>query len=196
MLTSVDDLVGAGVRFTNPVQIDKCKLDRVYVALDSKPLLMESPKMTLKKAQDVQSHTLTFMVKDETFHRLLEHIDNLIHKDATRHRKDYELQKSLNDDEFRAKLLTSTKGIETRFFLSSKKEAEPNIESKNVNKILQDACVRLICRLDGYSIDLSKKVVRPLWNIQQCLVSNQINNPVGNDYCFLDDNDDLLYYSD
>ena len=197
MLRAVDDLAGKSVRFTSPVQVVKHKIDIVYVALDSKPLLVESPRLSVKKspAQD-QSLSMTLSMKDNGLSRLLEQVDSLIKKDAQKHRQGYKIQSSVEHDEFRAKILVSARGVETRFFLSNKKEAEPNIESKTVNKILQDACVRLICRLDGYTIDSSKDLVKPLWVVQQCLVSNQNSNPVGTKYCFLDDGDDLSYISE
>ena len=196
MLTSVDDLAGKSIKFTIPVAIDKLKYHYVYAALNSNHFLVESPKLLVKKAQDVSPFLMIFSVKDDKFFQLLEHVDGLIQKDAQKYRKDYEMQKSVKDDEFQAKLLGSTKSIETKVFMSNKKEAEPKIESKSVNKILQDACVRLICRLDGYSIDSAKELIRPVWVIQQCLISNQTTNPIGTEYCFLDDGDDLSYFSE
>ena len=194
MLTSVHDLAGKSVRFTNPVRIDKHKVHIVYTALDSKPLLVESPKMKVKKVQDVQPLSMTFLIKDDKYHGLLGHLDSLIRKDAMKHCQDYNLQTSIKEDEFQTMVLVSSKGVETKFFVANKKEAESNIESKNLNKVLQDACVRLICRLEGYTIDASKALIKPIWVIQQCLLADQSDNPIGTDYYFLEDGDDKISY--
>ncbi len=196
MLTAVDELTDKNIRFTNPVPVCRHELSVVYAALDSNPLLVQSPKMMVKKVVENQSISMTFSARDDKFHILLEHLDSMIRKDSLKHYKEYEIHKSQTDDGFRAKFPMGLKGVETKFFMSNKRDTEVNIESKNIAKTLQDACVRLICRLDGYSVDHSKKVIKPIWKIQQCLIANQSNNPIGRDYCFLDDEQDLHYFSE
>ena len=193
MLTTINDLANVRMQFSSPRFSKEEDIALVYTAIcNAKPMLLESPKLTVDASLDLQSNFCLSVdiKKDIPFQQLLDGIDEIIHSNSAEHKFDIHLLHGSTDNGwFRPKLLIhDSEQRQTKFFLAHKKDAQLNINASDVQKLLKNTHVRLICRLDGYYINISKKEARPLWYVEQCLIlDNQINNPVANNYHFIDD---------
>lgn len=190
MLTTQSDIDDFKIQFSLPRYSEEQDIALVYAAIcNAKPILLESPKLSVDSSFDLQSDFGVDIQENSKFQQILDNIDEIIRRNILEHNLDMNFHGSTNKGCFKPKLLVDdSTHRQTKFFLPNKKDAELNMNAKTIQKLLKNTQVRLICRLDGYYMNLSQKGARPLWYVEQCLiVDNLVNNPVAKKYHFLDD---------
>lgn len=199
MLLSAEALKNSPLHFSAPRRLRDTNIELVFAAFrNAKPVLIETPNFPPEFSS--KSGKLIVAMRDRTvsdISKLLEVIDMSIGKNCNQYSNHLQYQGSLVDGLFTSNILLGSKnGRDTKFFMSNKKEPETDLTVKQIEALLDSAKVRLICRLDGYCINLSKKIARPIWYVEQCLITNNEKNPVGKQYHFLDDEIDLYHLED